>query len=159
MRSSGSRATAAARIRRWLRAARKLGWEPGQGEPDEPLAAAVAKRVRPVPGRGRAGARARPGSLPHREQIRAWLEPEDEHRGLRLTKVQQLLARQGVDVPYSSLHRFAVQHCGFAGPAAADRAPGRVRRRASWPRSTSDDWVWCGIPRPGTAARRTTPSS
>ena len=35
-------------IRRWLRAARKLGWEPGQGEPDEPLAVAVAQRVRPV---------------------------------------------------------------------------------------------------------------
>ena len=35
-------------IRRWLRAARKLGWEPGQGEPDEALAAAVAQRVRPV---------------------------------------------------------------------------------------------------------------
>ena len=67
-------------IRRWLRAARKLGWEPGQGEPDEALAAAVAQRVRP--GRDEVS----PGSsqarlLPHREQIQAWLAPEDEPAG------------------------------------------------------------------------------
>ena len=114
-------------IRRWLRAARKLGWEPGQGEPDESLAVAVAQRVRPVrdevsPGTSQARL------LPHREQIQAWLAPKDEHRGLRLTKVQQLLTRQGVDVPYSSLHRFAVQHCGFA-----DRRRLTVRRAETAP--------------------------
>jgi len=114
-------------IRRWLRGARKLGWQPGQGEPDEPLAVAVARRVRPV------REKAAPGSsqaqlLPHREQIQTWLQPEDERRGLRLTKVQQLLARQGVDVPYSSLHRFAVQHCGFA-----DRRRLTVRRAETAP--------------------------
>ena len=114
-------------IRRWLRAARKLGWEPGQGEPDEVLAAAVAQRVRPVrdevsPGSSQARL------LPHREQIQAWLAPKDEHRGLRLTKVQQLLTRQGIDVPYSSLHRFAVQHCGFA-----DRRRLTVRRAETAP--------------------------
>ena len=114
-------------IRRWLRAARKLGWEPGQGEPDEALATAVAQRVRPVrdevsPGSSQARL------LPHREQIQAWLAPKDDHRGLRLTKVQQLLIRKGVDVPYSSLHRFAVQHCGFA-----DRRRLTVRRAETAP--------------------------
>jgi transposase len=96
-------------IRRWLCAGRRLGWEPGQGEPDEPLAAAVAKRVLPVWDEAAPGqSQTRP--LTHREQIRAWFEPEDERRGLRLTKVQQLIARQGVEVPYSSLHRFTVRH-------------------------------------------------
>jgi transposase len=114
-------------IRRWLRVARKLGWEPGQGEPDESLAVAVAQRVRPVRDEASPGA-SQARLLPHREQIQAWLAPEDEHRGLRLTKVQQLLTRQGVDVPYSSLHRFAVQHCGFA-----DRRRLTVRRAETAP--------------------------
>ena len=58
----------------------------------------------------------------HRDQIHAWLHPDDERRGLRLSKVHQLLKRQGVDVPYSSLHRYAVAHCGF----------GERRRRTVW---------------------------
>jgi len=114
-------------IRRWLRVARKLGWEPGQGEPDESLAVAVAQRVRPVRDEASPGA-SQARLLPHRERIRAWLASDDEHRGLRLTKVQQLLVRQGVDVPYSSLHRFAVQHCGFA-----DRRRLTVRRAETAP--------------------------
>jgi transposase len=100
-------------IRRWLRIARRLGWEPSGGEPDEALAAAVAQRSRPVPAEPSAGS-AQVRLAPHREQIREWLHPEDGTRGLRLTKVQQLLTRQGVEVPYSSLHRFATEHCGFA---------------------------------------------
>ena len=72
-------------IRRWLRAARKLGWEPGRGEPDEPLAAAVAKRVRPVQDEAAPG-ESQLRLLPHREQIRAWLAPEDEQGPGGLTK-------------------------------------------------------------------------
>jgi len=37
--------------------------------------------------------------------------PQDGSRGLRLSKVHELLGRQGIEVPYSSLHRFAVKHC------------------------------------------------
>jgi transposase len=117
-------------IRRWLRVARRAGWQPKSGEPDEALAREVATRVRPVrdtvsPGESQAQL------APLREQIRAWLTPEDERRGLRLTKVQQLLTRQGVDVPYSSLHRFAVDQCGFADRRRftvrrADVAPGEL---------------------------------
>jgi transposase len=33
--------------------------------------------------------------------------------GLRLTKVRKLLVRRGVDVPYPTLHRFAVSELGF----------------------------------------------
>ena len=114
-------------IRRWLRVARKLGWEPGQGEPGESVAVAVAQRVRPVPDEAAPGESQR-RLLPHRQQIQAWLAPGDEQRGLRLTKVQELLVRQGVGVPYSSLHRFAVQHCGFA-----DRRRLTVRRAETAP--------------------------
>jgi transposase len=39
--------------------------------------------------------------------------PQDGGRGLRLSKVQTLLARQGVAMPYSTLHRYVVEHCGF----------------------------------------------
>ncbi|MFQ5700174.1 MAG: IS21 family transposase, partial [Myxococcota bacterium] len=54
-----------------------------------------------------------------------------EERGLRLSKVHQLLVRHGVEVPYSSLHRFAVTHCGFRDSRrvtvrVADVAPGEL---------------------------------
>ena len=109
-------------IRRWLKVARQSGWQPNDGEPDEGVAREVAARVRPVRDEVSPG-ESQVQLLPHREQIRAWLSPEDERRGLRLTKVQQLLARKGVAVPYSSLHRFAVDQCGFA-----DRRRLTVRR-------------------------------
>jgi transposase len=101
-------------IRRYVEVARELGWAWGLVEPDEALAAAVAERIRPGPRDAGPGSTER-RLLPHRERIRAWLEPgARERRGLRLTKVHRLLAREGIEVPYSSLHRFAVKHCGFS---------------------------------------------
>lgn len=48
--------------------------------------------------------------------------------GLRLTKIWRLLKRSSVEVPYSTLHRFAVQELGFGRKAAtvplADGEPG-----------------------------------
>lgn len=48
--------------------------------------------------------------------------------GLRLTKIHRLLARSQVHIPYSTLHRFAVQELGFGRKAAtvpvADGEPG-----------------------------------
>jgi len=99
-------------VRRYTALARALGWDPRDAEPDEALARAVVERLRPV------AADLQPGTseaqlAAHHEQIRSWLHPEDERRGLKLSKVHQLLARRGADVPYSSLHRYAVAHCGF----------------------------------------------
>ena len=66
----------------------------------------------------------------HRERIRAWLAPDASGRGLRLSKVHQLLARQGVSVPYSSLHRFAVRSAAHderrVTVRVADVAPGEL---------------------------------
>ena len=51
--------------------------------------------------------------MPHRPTITEWVSPGDGSQGLRLAKVRGLLVRQGIEVPYSSLHRFAVSYCGF----------------------------------------------
>jgi hypothetical protein len=133
--SSVARTTGHSRttIRRYVATAVELGWRQGTDEPTETLAAAVAARHSPAGGRP-------PGEveallLPHRERIKKWLKPEEaelgQKRGLRLTKVHTLLARQGIVVPYSSLHRFAVHHCGFGERQRltvrmAESAPGEV---------------------------------
>jgi hypothetical protein len=100
-------------IHRYVKTAAKLGWAPGSAEPDEALAARVAQRLRPGPEVSAEGGATEAVLTAHREQLRAWLVPEDGTRGLRLSKVRTLLARQGVAVPYSSLHRFVVAQCGF----------------------------------------------
>jgi transposase len=116
-------------VRRYVEKARELGWD-GEAEPDEALAVAVAQRLKPVADEPRAGT-SEAALTPHREQIRQWLSPEDGGRGLRLSKVHVLLGRQGVAVPYSSLHRFAVGHLGFqerrrTTVRVAEVAPGEV---------------------------------
>ena len=63
-------------IRRWLRVARRAGWQPASGEPDEALAREVATRVRPVPDTVLPG-ESQAQLAPHREQIQAWLEPSN----------------------------------------------------------------------------------
>ena len=40
---------------------------------------------------------------------------------LILTKVHELLGREGLVVPYPTLHRFARKHCGFGKPAGTVR--------------------------------------
>lgn len=42
------------------------------------------------------------------DQIKSWLD-----KGLKLTKVGDLLARRGVEVPYRTLHRYAVEQLGW----------------------------------------------
>ena len=101
-------------IRRYEASAIQLGWTAGAAEPSEELAAEIARRVHPAAHRD-AGAM-ETLLLPYAGQIREWLTPAaHEKRGLRLTRVHQLLGRQGIAVPYSSLHRFAGKHCGFTG--------------------------------------------
>jgi transposase len=51
--------------------------------------------------------------LAHEEQIRAWVAGGDGREPLSIVKIEQLLARRGVRVPYRTLHRFAVECCGF----------------------------------------------
>jgi hypothetical protein len=99
-------------IRRYLRLARELGWRLGDAEPDEAFVARVLDRVRPGPKRPEPG-ESEKLLFPQRDQIREWLSGSENQKGLRLTKVHRLLVRRGIEVPYSSLHRFAVKYCEF----------------------------------------------
>ena len=117
-------------IQRYLKSAAKLGWKPGEREPDEQLAARVQARLRPGP--AAIGPSESERILkPQLVQIEQWLsgETEDGHP-LKLTKVHELLERRGVDVTYSSLYRFAVKHCSFGEKQTtvrvADVAPGEL---------------------------------
>lgn len=118
-------------IRRYKRRAGKLGWQPGgEKEPDEELAGKVMQSLRPVTESEGLGA-IEAKLMPQRTAITEWVSPADGGRGLRLAKVHDLLARQGVRVPYSSLHRFAVSYCGFrerqhVTVRVADVAPGEL---------------------------------
>ena len=117
-------------IRRYERQARALGWSPeNRVMATEALATALAQRIKPAP---KAEGDAEALLARHRERIVAWLSPASgEKRGLRLSKVHQLLAREGRVVPYSSLHRYAVKHCHFGRRSRltvrmAPTAPGEV---------------------------------
>ncbi len=92
--------------------ATELGWVAAAQEPDETLARQVAERMQPI-AVSRAVGESELQLAAHKDRIRAWLAPDASGRGLRLSKVHQMLARQGVSVPYSSLHRFAVAQCSF----------------------------------------------
>lgn len=57
--------------------------------------------------------------------------------GLRLTKIRRLLKRRGIDVPYPTLHRYAVEHLQFGRTArtvlVADGEPGHeVQLDTGW---------------------------
>jgi hypothetical protein len=99
-------------IRRYRGIAEQLGWKPGDGEPDETLAVRILDHLRPGP-RGEAVGCTGRILLAHKPQIQQWLSGSQDEPALTLTKVHRLLDRQGVRIPYSSLHRFAVEHCQF----------------------------------------------
>ncbi|MDK1039680.1 MAG: IS21 family transposase [Actinomycetota bacterium] len=138
-------------VRRYVRTAVELGWDLGAEEPSEELAAQVYARHRPASERSPGEAEAR--LLGHRDQIKQWLKPgPTEKRGLRLTKVHELLRRRNVQVPYSTLYRFAVKHCGFS-----DRRRVTVRKADCEPGELAEiDFGRLGlIPSPETGRRRT----
>lgn len=115
-------------VKRVLAAARELGWVAGVHEPDEGLAALVVAGSQPGPAEVRGSADER--LEPHKGQLKLWLYPEGGERGLRLTKIHQLLERQGVKVPYHSLYRYVRGNLGFGMKATTVRMatspPGEV---------------------------------
>jgi len=113
-------------VRRYRRLAMNLGWVPGVHEVDEGLALEVYRQARP----GRSDAE--PGEtervlLPHKERIEKLVTGP---KALKLAKVHILLSRDGICVPYPSLHRFAVTHCSFGKGRVtvrmADSPPGEL---------------------------------
>jgi hypothetical protein len=109
-------------IRRYRQRALAHGWSAERGEVSEELTAAVWRSVRPRREPAVAGETERRLEA-HRDRIREWLTDAGDGRGLRLTKVHEFLAREGVRVPYSSLHRFAIRHCGFCQLSREARPP------------------------------------
>ena len=111
-------------VRRYIEAAAEAGLQRDGGELQlaDGLIGTVCEAVRPSRpnGHGESWAVLRA----HHETIKSWLKDDD----LTLVKVHALLARQGVEVPYRTLHRYAVAQCGFGRRAAtvrvADGEPG-----------------------------------
>jgi transposase len=103
--------------RRYIEAARAEGLvrEAGAEAVDDELIGAVVEAVRPARPNGHGASWE--VLLAHEKQIRAWVtggEVEGEKQDqLSIVKMEELLTRQGVRVPYRTLHRFAVERCGF----------------------------------------------
>lgn len=115
--------------RRYVAAAEAAGLarEAGVEAVTDELVGAVVDAVRPVrpDGHGRAWEEL----LGHEEAIRAWVAGDGKDaKPLSIVKIEELLARQGVVVPYRTLHRFATERCGFRAKQTtvrvADGEPG-----------------------------------
>jgi len=63
--------------------------------------------------------------LAREEQITAWVAGGEGQDALSIVKIEELLARQGCVVPYRTLHRFAVERCGFRVKSTTVRAASR----------------------------------
>jgi transposase len=111
-------------VRRYVRAAHKVGLRAAEdpGRLSEEALGAILKEIRPAPVRERGEAWAK--CEQHRAKIETWLKDS-----VGLTKCQRLLTRQGVELPYGTLYRFAVRELGFGAKAAtlpvADGEPGK----------------------------------
>jgi transposase len=108
-------------VRRLIRFSEQAGVKPGDAWPDADKLKNICERL------GRPGAARDPGRieqalLARQSQIETWLKDR-----LILTKVHELLGREGLVVPYPTLHRFVRKHCGFGRPA------GTVRRIEAMP--------------------------
>ncbi|MDN5779963.1 MAG: hypothetical protein L0H96_24080, partial [Humibacillus sp.] len=96
--------------RRYVEAARAAGLSrsAGQGAVDDALIGQVVAAVRPARPNGHGPAWE--ALLGHEAQVRAWVAGDGKDaKPLSIVKIQELLSRQGVLVPYRTLHRFATQ--------------------------------------------------
>jgi transposase len=108
-------------VRRYVSVAVDTGLQPGTRLTDE-LTRDVLLALHPGGGRPRGDRWA--ACETQRTAIDRWLRD-----GIRLSKIRKLLVRQGVDIPYPTLHRFAVLELQFGRTAAtlpvADGEPGQ----------------------------------
>ena len=75
------------------------------------LVGLVVEAVRPARPNGHGASWA--ALLDREGQIGAWVKGGNGHDPLSVVKIEELLARSGCVVPYRTLHRFAVERCGF----------------------------------------------
>jgi transposase len=95
-------------IRRIVRSAEKVGVRHEAPWPDAGKLQAIRQRIG-RPGATVATSEAEQRLKPRTDQIRTWLEKDH----LLLTKVHELLDREGLVVSYSALYRFARKWCDF----------------------------------------------
>ena len=107
--------------RRYVEAAQAAGLarDAGADEVTDEVIGAVVEAVRPARPNGHGAAWE--ALVGHEERIRAWVAGGDGEPPLSIVKIETLLARQGVVVPYRTLHRFAVERCGFGSRSSTVR--------------------------------------
>jgi hypothetical protein len=129
-------------VGRYVEAARVVGLsrDGGLDQLTDEAVGLVCELVRPArrDGRGRAWmALEENGDL-----VSGWVKAE-----VPLTKVQVLLARRGIQVPYRTLNRFAIERCEF-GVWPGDSSGGRRGARSGMPDRFRPDGS-CSRPRRG----------
>ena len=99
--------------RRYVAAAEASGLvrDAGVEALSDELVGAVVAAVRPVRPNGHGAAWEL--LVARQDQIAAWVKGGPGQDALSVVKIEELLARQGCVVPYRTLHRFAVERCGF----------------------------------------------
>ena len=100
--------------RRYVQAAQEVGLDrcAGAAAVDDALVGQVVAAVRPA--RPNWHGAAWEALLAREEQVRAWVVGDGKDaKPLSIVKIEELLARQGVVVPYRTLHRFATERCGY----------------------------------------------
>ena len=110
-------------VRRLVRLAEKAGVQRQGPWPDEGKLQAIREGMG-RPGAPLAGSQAEQQLKPRTDQIRAWLDKDH----LLLTKVHELLGREGLVISYSALYRFATKWCNFG--TASSITVRRVESRA-----------------------------
>lgn len=109
LRTAGERAGVDRKTaRRYVAAGQEAGLvrDGGEEQLTDELIGAVVAAVRPARASGHG--QAWEDLTPWAEQITGWVKAD-----LQLTNIHGKLTRRGVNVPYRTLHRFAVEHCGF----------------------------------------------
>jgi hypothetical protein len=96
-------------VRRYLAVAEAAGVRAGTAVTDDQLRD-VLLALHPISGRPRGDSWSQ--CMVQRAAIERWLKD-----GLRLTKIRKLVLRQGVGIPYPTLHRFAVLELQFGKTA------------------------------------------
>jgi transposase len=102
--------------RRYVQAAEGFGLarDGGLGQLSDELIGQVVQQVRPARSGGHGAAwQVLEAQQP---QIAVWVK-----QGLTVAKIEILLGRRGVGVPYRTLHRFCVERCGFGRTASTVR--------------------------------------
>lgn len=101
--------------RRYVAAAEAAGLsrKAGVEAVTDELVGAVVEAVRPARPNGHGASWEL--LLGYEQQIAAWVKGDKDagQDPLSIVKIEELLARQGVRVPYRTLHRFAVERCEF----------------------------------------------